>query len=64
MRQKYSYLIIFILLPIIFVFSGFLEMVWADSWWGYGAKPQEWILKNGGSLIRFEIYNRSGDALE
>lgn len=43
------------------VFSGIVS---ADSWWGDGAKTHKWILKHGGSLIRFEIINRKGDASE
>jgi hypothetical protein len=46
------------------MFFAFLEIASADSWWGYGYRDKAWVLKHGGSLIRFEIYNREGESDE
>lgn len=31
------------------------EFVIADAWFGYGVRDKDWILKRGGSIIRYEI---------
>jgi hypothetical protein len=40
------------------------EDVLAQGWWGKGVKSDNWILQNGGALIRFEIYNKQGESNE
>lgn len=44
---------------VIFVSSFGLAL--ANGWWGEGYKSSKWILKNGGTIVRYEIDNISGD---
>lgn len=37
--------------------------VFADAWWGKGARDKDWVLRHGGSLIYYEIEG-GGDADE
>jgi hypothetical protein len=59
MRIKIFFTIVFFLF-----FSLFWQDVLATGWWGDDVKSDNWILKHGGSLIRFEIINKQGDARE
>ncbi|HOW60211.1 MAG TPA: hypothetical protein P5548_03340 [Candidatus Moranbacteria bacterium] len=38
------------------------SLAWADAWWGHGSKSFDWILKNGGTIIRWQIEDISKEA--
>lgn len=57
----YGVISMFILM---FFASVFAEFASADAWWGYGARRPDWVLSHGGTIIRFEIENISGEPEE
>ncbi len=63
MKRRKLQIAIFIL-TLMLVSSAFAEMASADAWWGYGARRPDWVLSHGGTIIRFEIDNISGESEE
>lgn len=46
------------------LFPVFVELAFANAWWGEGARDLDWVLKHGGTVIRCEINDISGDSSE
>lgn len=42
-----------------FFLLSFPSLVKADSWWGYGYRSADWVLNNGGTIIRYKISGSS-----
>lgn len=59
MRKILFYGTIFIF--IVMLLSVVTDFASADSWWGYGARRPDWVLSHGGTIIRFEIEDTSGE---
>lgn len=41
-------------------FFGSASLVQADAWWGEGFRPPNWVLQNGGTIIRYNIVGGKG----
>lgn len=59
MRKILFYGTIFIF--IVMLLSVVTDFASADSWWGYGARRPDWVLSHGGTIIRFEVEDTSGE---
>ena len=60
MDREKSQLFILLIASLIMLFSS-ADFASADAWWGKGYRDKEWVLSHGGTIIRFEIENTSGD---
>jgi len=51
-------------LLIVFAFPASVNLALANAWWGKGARDLDWVLKHGGTVIRCEINDISGNSSE
>lgn len=64
MNTRWTTLIISLAALLVFSFFIFSNSVFANAWWGYGARDRDWILKHERTIVKCEIDNHHGDSSE